>query len=105
MISTPAGNGTQNTSGVPRILAAGTLWRRVSVSAWPCSEQYFWPPMKPMLYMQRSVDLRPQAARRVFVLISEQGLGSLWAYDVSLLLRYQTQGAPFAASFRKRKVC
>ena len=46
-----------------------------------------------------------KAAKRVLGLIQRHGLTPLSAYEVFLLLSQHAEGARFAASFRKRKVC
>ena len=46
-----------------------------------------------------------QENKRVWGLIKQHGLGVLSAYEVSLLLSHQREGALFVQAFKKRQVC
>ena len=46
-----------------------------------------------------------QENKRVWGLIKQHGVGVLSAYEVSLLLSRQPEGAPFVKAFKKRQVC
>ena len=46
-----------------------------------------------------------KAKNRVLKLLQRHGLSFLSAYEVYVLLRHHVEGALFAVSFRKKKVC